>query len=179
MILKNKDGYVILDTETTGLGKNDVILQIGLIDLNGKELMNTFILPTKRKRISKDATSIHGITIKSLQGAPSFIEIYPNLKRLIGKRQVLIYNAQYDERLLEQTAKQDGFKLKALNTDCIMGWYSAFVGDWNDYHNSFTWQKLPGGNHSAVGDCQASLKVIEKMASTELEIIPKRWWQFW
>ena len=28
-IVNNKDNYVILDTETTGLKKNDVILQLG------------------------------------------------------------------------------------------------------------------------------------------------------
>jgi len=42
-ILNNKSNYVIFDTETTGLGENDVIVQIGLLDLDGNVLMNTLI----------------------------------------------------------------------------------------------------------------------------------------
>jgi hypothetical protein len=33
----------------------------------------------------------------------------------------------------------------------------------NDYHQFYTWQKLPGGDHSALGDCLATLKVIKDM----------------
>lgn len=61
--------------------------------------------------------------------------------------------------------------------------YSEFVGEWNDYFGNNKWQKLPGGDHSAVGDCLATLEVIkyiaktpadaEKIAARELEgIIP-------
>lgn len=56
-----------------------------------------------------------------------------------------------------------------------MQWYSQFVGDWNDYYNNYRWQKLPSGDHSAIGDCRATLKVIEKMAATEIiESKPKK-----
>jgi DNA polymerase III epsilon subunit-like protein len=52
-ILNNKNKYVIFDTETTGLGENDVIVQIGLLDLDDNALMDTLIKPTKRKKMSK------------------------------------------------------------------------------------------------------------------------------
>jgi DNA polymerase-3 subunit epsilon len=42
--------------------------------------------------------------------------------------------------------------------------YAEFVGEWNDYHGNYRYQKLPGGDHTAVGDCRATLKVIKKMA---------------
>ena len=48
-ILNNKHKYVILDTETTGLRENDVLLQIGIIDLDGNILMDTLIKPRKKK----------------------------------------------------------------------------------------------------------------------------------
>lgn len=178
-IFNNKGSYVILDTETTGLGKNDVILQIGLIDLDGNILMDTLIRPSKRKRFSAEATAIHGLSMDSVKNAPTFIEIYSEFKKLIGTRELLIYNAPYDSRLLDQTAEQDGFELDAFNATCVMNLYSGYVGEWNNYHNNIKWQRLPGGDHSAIGDCLATLEVIKKIADSEIQKLPKGWWEFW
>jgi DNA polymerase-3 subunit epsilon len=46
-----------------------------------------------------------------------------------------------------------------------MQWYSQWVGEWNDYHQDYKWQRLPGGDHSALGDCKATLEVIRRMAA--------------
>lgn len=32
---------------------------------------------------------------------------------------------------------------------------------------NYRWQRLPGGDHSALGDCWATLKVLQKMAESE------------
>jgi DNA polymerase-3 subunit epsilon len=45
-----------------------------------------------------------------------------------------------------------------------MHWYSQWIGDWNDYHGNYKWQRLPGGDHSALGDCRATLAVLKQMA---------------
>ncbi len=39
-----------------------------------------------------------------------------------------------------------------------------YMGEWNYYHQSYKWPKLQGGDHTAVGDCQATLRVINEMA---------------
>jgi DNA polymerase-3 subunit epsilon len=44
--------------------------------------------------------------------------------------------------------------------------HAEWVGEWNDYHGSFRWQKLVGGDHSALGDCLATLETIRKMAES-------------
>jgi DNA polymerase-3 subunit epsilon len=187
-IVNNKDKYVILDTETTGLGKRDVILQIAIIDLEGQTLLNSFVKPTKKKRIAKDAVDIHGITLLSLENAPTFEELLPQVEQIIQNKIVLIYNSEYDERLLDQTCEQDEIHYLRIRTECVMKPYSEFKGKWSDYYYDYTFQKLPGGDHSALGDCLATLKVINKMAKTELEIeltenkeihIVKKWWEFW
>ena len=178
-ILNDKSNYVILDTETTGLGKNDVILQLGLIDLDGNVLMDTLIRPSKRKRFSASATAIHGLSMASVKNAPTFAEIYAEFKRAIGKRELLIYNAVFDGRMLDQTVEQDEIDLETFNATCIMNLYNGYVGEWNSYHNSIKWQKLPGGDHSAVGDCLATLEIIKKMAGSEIQELPSRWWEFW
>ena len=189
-ILNNKFNYVIFDTETTGLGENDVIIQVGILDLEGNVLMNTLIKPTKRKRISAEATAIHGITMKMLLDAPTFKEIYPRFTEIIRNKTVLIYNAKFDTRLYWQTAAQDGFEEMSYNFLCVMLLNSVFVGEWSDYHGNFKYQQLPGGDHTAIGDCKATLELLKKMAITEKTppakessadektLSPKKkWWQ--
>lgn len=172
-IIEHKDQFVILDTETTGLNRNDVIVQIAMVDLNGNELLNSLVKPTKRKRISAEASAIHGINISHLQDAPTFAELKPIIDKIVAGKTVLIYNAEYDERLINQTTKQDGCFSPHLKTECVMKHYSWFVGDWSDYHLDYNYQKLPSGDHSAIGDCRATLEVINKIAQSELMIPSK------
>ena len=54
--------------------------------------------------------------------------------------------------------------------------YAKFVGEWNNYHGNYRWQKLEGGDHSAAGDCLATLEVIRTMAGAAKL---KKWYQFW
>jgi DNA polymerase III subunit epsilon len=178
-LILNKEKYLILDTETTGLGENDVIVQIGILDLDGNVLMDTLVKPTKRKRISSDATEIHGISMEMLSNAPTLIELYPEFQRLVATKTLLIFNAEYDARLFRQTCEQDGLQLNNIEALCIMKAYSAYVGEWNLKFNNYKYQKLPEGDHSAIGDCKATLKIIKEMAETEKIEIPKKWWQFW
>jgi len=44
-VLANKKDYVILDTETTGLGCAEIV-QIGIIDLDGKILLDSLVKPS-------------------------------------------------------------------------------------------------------------------------------------
>jgi DNA polymerase III subunit epsilon len=171
-ILNNKPNYVIFDTETTGLGENDVIVQIGLLDLDGNVLMNTLIKPSKRKRISGEATAIHGITMKMLLDAPTFKEIYHRFVEIIRNKTVLIYNAKYDTRLYWQTSAQDEIDTDSFKYVCVMLLYSVFEGDWSDYHGNFKYQRLPGGDHTAIGDCKATLELLKMLAMAEKKSPP-------
>ncbi|BCC80200.1 MULTISPECIES: 3'-5' exonuclease [Bacillus] len=64
-IFNNKSNFLVLDTQTTGLGETDEIVEIAVTDLDGKTLLNTLVKPTVP--ISDDATMIHGITNKMVE----------------------------------------------------------------------------------------------------------------
>lgn len=203
-VLDHKDRYLILDTETTGLNKNDVLIQIAIIDLNGNELLNSLVKPTKRKQMSAESTAIHGFNMRDLANAPTFDVLRPEIDRIAAGKIVLIYNAEFDMRLIRQTTIQDECSLPRFAATCVMKHYSWFVQEWSDYHNDWKYQKLPSAEHSAVGDCRATLKVLQQMAQAELSKIKrppvmappvltpqinapqiidsikaKKWWQFW
>jgi DNA polymerase-3 subunit epsilon len=167
-ILSNPDSFVIFDTETTGLESNDVIVQIGIIDLKGSILLNTLIKPSMKKSIPSGATNIHGITMNMLENAPYFKDIIPEIEKVVAGKTVLIYNEEYDTRIINQTCDQDACKPLKFRHDCIMKQYSKFVGEWNDYYGNYRFQRLPAGDHSAIGDCQSSLKILKKISAENI-----------
>lgn len=159
---------LILDTETTGLRNRDEIVQLAIIDMAGHVLLDCLIKPTIP--IGRDASAIHGITDSLVAESPSFADVWPSIVDVIQGHTVIIYNADFDTRLLVQSARAHGMALPLVEGvvyTCAMLPYSAYVGDWNDYHGNYKWQRLPGGDHSALGDCRATLAVLKRMAETQ------------
>jgi DNA polymerase III subunit epsilon len=154
--------FLILDTETAGLDSDSEAVEIGIINYLGEIIFSSRIKPLKP--VPAAATAIHGITNEMLCNAPLFVDIYQDLKTVIESQKVFIYNAIYDRGILYQQCKTNNLPWFQMDSECVMGWYSQYCGNWNDYHQSYTWQKLPGGDHSALGDCLATLKVIKDMA---------------
>ena len=165
LLARDPNSWIILDTETTGLGPQAEVVQIGVINGRGDVLMDN-VLVRPKGRIEPDAARIHHITEEMVANAPSFLEVLPRLQDIARNKLLVIYNAEYDLRLLAQSAQAHNAMpyLPHGGCDCAMLRYAEWVGEWNDYHNSFRWQKLAGGDHSALGDCIATLAVIEKMA---------------
>lgn len=165
-----RSDWVVLDTETTGLGGDDQIVQIAIIDCQGTPLLNTLVKPTIS--IPIEASRIHGITDEMVQDAPSWADVRELVRAAIKDKIVLIYNAGYDTRLMEQCdrAAVQGTMLPDLpeleiKCVCVMEEYARWYGQWNSWHGNYRWQRLPSGDHSALGDCIATLGVIRKMAS--------------
>ncbi len=127
---------LVLDTETTGLGDDAEIIEIGIINGSGETVMNTLVKPTIT--IPSDATAIHGITDDDLLNAPDFSEISDELEGLIQSKILLIYNADYDLRLLRQSARKSKvrIKLEPASVRCIMLEYAEYFGEWNKKHQS-------------------------------------------
>lgn len=162
-LLARRD-WVILDTETTGLSGADEIIQIGILGSDGSVLFDSLVRPTRP--IPPSATLIHGITDEDVADSPSYPEIFERVRNILSGKTVIIYNADYDLRLLRQTGAKYRLPIPAVDdcrVECAMLQYSAYVGElWAD--GSYKWQRLTGGDHSALGDCRATLNLIKRMA---------------
>lgn len=161
-VLAHPEKYLILDTETTGL-RNAEFVQLSMIDLGGRVIVNTLAKPSIP--IEPGAQQVHGISMEQLADAPTYAQLYPHLARAVDGRIILAYNAAFDSRVIEQTARNHGApNLCPDEWQCVMLQYAAYFGQWDEYHESFKWQKLQGGDHSALGDCRATLDVLKRMA---------------
>jgi DNA polymerase-3 subunit epsilon len=150
---------VILDTETTDL--DGEIIEIAIINMTGEVLFNQRIKPLSD--ISPGAYAVHGISLDDLKDEPQFPDVYPQLVELLKGKTVVIYNAVFDKTILQQDCLRHKLKGIPFRAECAMLVYSQFVGEWSNYHEDYRWQKLWGGDHTALGDCKATLKVIQEM----------------
>lgn len=161
-----RNDVVILDTETTGLHGAAEIVQIAIIDVTGRVALDTLVKPLRA--IPHDATHIHGITDVMVDQAPTFDQLAPQLRELLSGLTCVVYNASFDERMLEQSARAREITYEvpifAADYRCAMEMYSQWCGDWSSYHQNYRWQRLPGGDHSALGDARACLAVLRQMA---------------
>lgn len=172
-VIKSGD-YLLLDTETTGLGADAEICQIAIIDSSGKVLLDTLVKPVRP--IPAEATVIHGITNEMVEGATLFPA--DDIHTIITGQNVIIYNSDYDTRMLYQSETalgMGGFDwLDEAQFHCAMQAFAQIYGDWNDYRKSYRWQKLETAcnyykvkatdAHSALGDCLSTLAVCKAMA---------------
>lgn len=175
-----KDNCLILDTETTGLGKDAEIIEISIIDCTGKILLDTLVKPLKA--IPAEATAIHGITNDMVANAPTWKDIHHQFVALSNDHTLLIYNASFDSRLIFQTAAANNCQFSGkkyiFDAECVMKTYAEYFGQWDQKRNKFKWQRLSnaaeqqdvvidGTPHRALADCKTTLGVIRAMAGVK------------
>jgi DNA polymerase-3 subunit epsilon/exodeoxyribonuclease X len=95
--------YIILDTETTGAGENDRIIQLGFMVLDGKKVDVYNDICSSEVPIGYGAMEVHGITPDQIEGKPTCIETtaFKALEELNTLDNVMIiHNAPFDLGML-------------------------------------------------------------------------------
>lgn len=110
--------YVLLDTETTGTGESDKIIQLGYIVLGNPkpEVHNEFC--SCDVPIGFGAMEVHGITPEMIADKPTCQETkaYKRLQELnTDENYMIIHNAPFDLGMLEK----EGFKTKMKVIDTL------------------------------------------------------------
>lgn len=159
---------IILDTETTGLNRAAEIIEITIIKpASGQVVLDTLVKP--RGLIPRSATAVHGLTAAQVAAAPVWPDIHYRVGEILRAAScVVVYNVEFDLRLLRQT--RDLYGLPPVGPEqrryhCAMQHYARFMGQWNRSRNDFRLLPLPGGNHRALGDCQATRTLLKRMAA--------------
>ncbi|MFH1368716.1 MAG: single-stranded-DNA-specific exonuclease RecJ [Elusimicrobiota bacterium] len=99
---------VVLDFETTGLELgNAEICEAGAVKIKNGLVIETFqSLARPERGIKPEISAIHGITNEMVARAPSVGEMLRKLIEFIGKRRLIIHNAEFDLGFLRFYAKR-------------------------------------------------------------------------
>ncbi|HEU5422239.1 MAG TPA: exonuclease domain-containing protein [Nitrolancea sp.] len=161
-----RDDWVVLDTETTGLGSAAAPVRVAVVAPTGRVLLDTLVRPDRP--VEDGAAAVHGLSGADLAEALAFGEVYPHLAQTVAGREIVAYNAPFDRAVLDQACRAAGQSpLPARGWTCAMRQYAAWVGEWSERHGDWRWPRLPGGNHTPVGDGRATLALVRRIAAGE------------
>ena len=156
---------VILDTETTGLiegplrNENAEIVEFAIIDMKGTVLYNKRFKP--RFEIPVIVIGIHGITNEAVKNSPSFANEYAKILKILHGKIIVAYNSRFDQKIIGNTCRlHELAQIDGVTWECAMWAYKG-------YQESPRFLKLPNGKHSALADCNATLKLIRQMSKAE------------
>lgn len=92
---------VVIDFETTGFDSaKDEILQVSIVDQDGNALMNQLCQPIVAREW-KAAEQVHGISPEQVMGMPTFLDIAPDVARILfSANEVIAYNLSFEAGFL-------------------------------------------------------------------------------
>ncbi len=170
--------YLIIDTETTGLTNFDEIIELGIIDNNGKIVFDNRFNPIKH--VSFGAYNTHGISEDILKDCKDFRLYYDKIKDILENKNIVGYSAYFDCDMIKNTCinrNLENINYKKIYD--VMRNYAKYNQEWNDYYNNWKWLKLiiaccrqgitVKDSHSAIGDCKLTLELIKKIQNLQID----------
>ncbi|HEY0738298.1 MAG TPA: 3'-5' exonuclease [Herpetosiphonaceae bacterium] len=176
--LMQRDDWLVLDTETTDLADHGgVLVEIGVLAPDGSVVFTSLVNPLAE--IAPEAQAVHGLTLDQLADAPTFAALEPQLRTLLVGKTIVAYHTAFERGIFlnelrrldrphvdswDDTLRQALTWADAITWQCAMEPYARFVGE--PYAGGYRYQRLPGAGHRAVGDAQATVAFIRRLAET-------------
>lgn len=167
----NETGAICFDVETTGLCHNDEVLQISVIDGNGKTLINEYLKPYLM-RAWKEAQAVNHITPEMVKHAPypHENEIIQRIKGIFESADTWIaYNGTFDLGFLSRWGVKPSDSTEIID---VMKDFAPIYGEWSEKYGCYKWQNLKtcasyyGFKHKAhdsLEDVKATLYCYKQM----------------
>ena len=168
--LLGREDVLILDTETTGMGKGAEVIEVAVVNTRGETLLDTLVKP-QSSRMNPHAQRVHGITSQMLSSAPSWAEVLPELSELADRRTVLAWNAPFDRGMLAQTSHIWGLDHPTWLFVCAMRLYAKGRGIKNRglqkvlVDEGLTHLHAEHKSHRALGDVVFVLEVLRALTT--------------
>ena len=162
--LVQRDDWLVVDVETTGLGPNLEIVEVALVGSRGDTLLDAIVRP--RMPPESGASRLHGLTADILRRASRFEEVYGILSDLLTGRTAVAYNAIFDRQAMNNTCCVAGLAPLSCTWECAMQRYEQ----WRGFHASLTTAcevesiDTTAPRHRALPDAQLVWRLIRRMA---------------
>lgn len=165
---------IAIDIETTGLNLiEDELLQISIIDGEGRTLYNSFLKPMYVSEWT-EAMKINHITPDMVADSPNIYEEMPKINSILRHAKKIIgYNhIGFDIPFLENFGAVIPEQAEQID---VMLDFALIYGEYNEYYGDYKWQKLTtcakyynydwGDDkaHDSLADCRATLHCYHAM----------------
>lgn len=186
---------IFFDTETTGLGADDRVIEIAVVDGKTGEMLVDTLINTPRE-IDEEAQKIHGISNADLDGAPDMDKVVQTqLFPLFADHPASAFSLAFDRRLISQSCRQhwysvfepdkwdQGVQFNNRRDVCAMELANRHLvaahGEWDEGSARFRRLSLArcceiagvqftGKAHRALADARATRDLIKKIGDGEI-----------
>ncbi|MCB0330075.1 MAG: 3'-5' exonuclease [Bdellovibrionales bacterium] len=159
---------LVFDLETTGLNPSEdqiveIALQVGLG--RNSEIKTRRIKPTRK--ISKEATEVHGITNADVKDCPGFRQVGKSLRQFFVDAETIVgYNVTFDLQVMMAEFHRNNIEPVAFHEKYIIDplniWRKLRPRKLENAYQEFCGKELTNA-HSAEGDVKATGEVFEGM----------------
>lgn len=173
----NRADIICLDTETTGLGKEDEILQLSIVNGAGEVLFNEYIRPQKVTEWP-EAEQIHGISPAMVADKHTMDAYRELISGIVGNAGLIVgYNVSFDLGFLRCAGIDWSDEIPVFDA---MEEFAEVYGEWSSYYGNYRWQSLRvcasyfgykrnGTFHDSLEDVKATLFCYNAMTALTME----------
>ena len=166
--LKQLEDFLVLDTETTGIGKKAELCEIAIVDFQTEQvLFNSLIKPRDLEGYETGkAREVNGISQDELMNAPTLPDVWPEILRILQSKHITSFNTDFDLKMIRNSAYRWSLDVPPFAATCLMKLAMAFFD--LDY-----WPNLDeiaqhfsietASRHRALGDVLTTMEIIRRM----------------
>ncbi|NGX63594.1 MAG: DNA polymerase III PolC-type [Candidatus Anoxychlamydiales bacterium] len=172
MTLLNKDIFVCLDIEATGLDlTTDRIIEVAIVKFTFDKILDSFsTLIDPEIEIPKISQDIHNISNDMVQGKPKIKEVLPQILKFIGSHIIIGHSIKFDIDSIYEATKRNQVPCKIYDAVYIDTLRLARLYGESPYNSLKELAKHFNieldGAHRALNDVMANIEVFKKLSNT-------------
>lgn len=154
--------FVAIDFETA-TRRYDSACSVGIVAVKDGIISDTYytLLQPPDLKFDAETISIHGITPEMVKDAPSFLDIWPNIRHFFGPHLIVAHNARFDMLVLKNTL--DWMPVDDFHYVDSVSIAKSFVpGSKSLAHCAEHFSIDMGMHHNAMDDATVCAKIVQR-----------------
>lgn len=153
--------WIVLDTETTGLGPDRQPVQVAVVDRLGRLVFESLLRPSHP--CEPAARRIHGLADEILRSAPAPAAVLATLAPLITGKTVYAYGADFDRNTLLWAYRRARLPFPSSTWWCVRDRYTETRGFPAPLRTACEIEgiPIPSGPHSAPFDARLAWELLQ------------------
>ncbi|MGT2963744.1 bifunctional DnaQ family exonuclease/ATP-dependent helicase [Streptococcus acidominimus] len=168
--------YAVVDLEATGTGRYAKIIQIGIVIVEGRQIVKTYATDINPyEKLDQHIRELTGITDQQLAEAPDFSQVAKEIYDLLEGAIFVAHNVSFDANLLAEALFFEGYDLYTPRVDTVE-LAQLFFPTLDKYSLSNLAKELDldlEQAHTAISDATATARLLLKIQD-KIQELPKQ-----